>query len=118
MTSRDRARAPFRMTPVVFHVLLSVADGDAHAYGIMKEVEVRTGGSVSVGPGSMHFTLNKLLDADMIADAPRRSGADHDSRRKYYRITPYGRDVLAAELRSLAQIVEVAREKKLIPGGS
>ena len=117
MAKDDRIRAPFRMTPVVFHVLLTLADEDAHAYRIMKEVADRTDRTVSVGPGSLHFTLGKLSDAEMIVEAPERpSGEAEDARRKYYALTAFGRAVLEAELETLADIIELARTKKLIPG--
>ncbi len=115
-TSGDQA--PFRMTPLVFHVLLSMADAPAHAYGMMKDIARRTEGRVDVGPGSMHFTLNKLLEADMIAEADAESGAGvDDGRRRYYRLTGFGRSVLRAEVDALEQIVRLARTKKLAPEG-
>lgn len=110
----QRDRAPFRMTPVVFHVLLCLADGDAHAYGMMKEIARRTEGRVDIGPGSMHFTLNKLLEADMIAESDGgEPGAD--ARRRYYRLTPFGRSVLRGELNALEEIVRLAHAKGLAP---
>ena len=116
MTDNERMRAPFRMTPVVFHVLLSLADEEAHAYRIMKEVSDRTDGSVSIGPGSLHFTLSKLLGADMIAESSARPDPNiDDARRKYYALTAYGRAVLRSEVGALSDIVELARAKNLVP---
>ena len=82
----------------------------------MKEVSERTHGSVSIGPGSLHFTLSKLLDAEMIAESAERPDAKiDDARRKYYRLTRYGRAVLEAEVGALVDIVELARAKHLVP---
>jgi DNA-binding PadR family transcriptional regulator len=112
-----KTRAPFRITPVVFHVLLTLAETEAHAYGIMKEVSARTDGTVSVGPGSLHFTLNKLVAAHMIEESDARPDAElDDARRKYYALTEYGRVVLSEEAQVWADIVELARSKHLIPG--
>ena len=108
-------KAPFKMTPAVFHVLLAVADGETHGYRIMQEVEGRSRGSVKLGPGSLYFTINRLTDSGMIEESDQRPDPElDDSRRKYYRLTQYGRDVLASELSTLADIVAVARSKDLI----
>jgi len=103
------------MTPVVFHVLLSLVEGDSHAYQIMKDVPERTGGALEIGPGSLHFTLTKLRDADLIEESSQRPDPDEDdARRKYYRLTTHGREVLSAEAALLADIVDYASEAGLI----
>jgi len=114
--SNQPDRAPFRMTPLVFHVLLCLADGHAHAYGMMKEIARRTEGRVDVGPGSMHFTLNKLVAADMIAESDAADEEDGgDGRRRYYRLSSFGRSVLRAEVGALEEIVRLAHTKDLAP---
>jgi len=110
----EESKAPFRMTPVVFHVLLALADGESHAYQIMKDVPERSGGAVDVGPGSLHYTLGKLQDAAMIEESDGPDDPDDDARRKYYRLTGRGREILSAEASVLAEIVEFARERDLI----
>lgn len=116
MNDRKRVPAPFRMTPAVLHVLLSLADEDAHAYRIMKEIEHRTSGAVVIGPGSLHFTLSKLLDSEMIAESAHRTDSEaDDARRKYFRLTQYGRAVLESELGVLTDIIERAQAKNLVP---
>lgn len=117
MRSRSRpSTPPFKVTPLVFHVLLSLADTEAHAYRIMKEIAQRTRGRLDVGPGSLHFTLARLLDADMIAESSGRAGpADADARRRYYRLTAFGRSVLRAEIEAMEEIVALARAKRLVP---
>lgn len=115
----DRTNAPFRMTPVVFHVLLSLVEGDSHAYQIMKDVPERTDGTLEIGPGSLHFTLTKLQDAGLIDESPARPDPEQDdARRKYYRLTSRGREVLSAEASILADIVDFASQKGLIAGRS
>jgi DNA-binding PadR family transcriptional regulator len=110
----DDDEHPIRVTPVVLHVLLTLAGGDAHAYGIMKDIEGRTGGRVSVGPGSLHYTLTRLQEAGLIEDAGPPAAVD-DARRKYFRLAAEGRRVLERELSVWADFVELARERDLIP---
>ena len=106
---------PFKMTSPVFHVLLAMADGETHGYRIMQEVAERSRGTVKLGPGSLYFTINRLTDAKMIEESSERPDpAMDDSRRKYYRLTSFGRAVLQSELTTLADIVALARRKDLI----
>ncbi|MEJ2205441.1 MAG: helix-turn-helix transcriptional regulator [Gemmatimonadota bacterium] len=113
----DSGQSGVRVTPVVLHVLLSLAGGDAHAYGIMKDVQSRTGGRVSAGPGSLHYTLTRLQEAGFIEEAAGSPGVESDARRKYFHITASGRRVLEAELSLWADVIEIARARDLIPGG-
>jgi DNA-binding PadR family transcriptional regulator len=113
MASAERSvKPPFKITPVVFHVLLAMSESDAHGYGIMQEVEERTRGSLKIGPGSLYFTLNRLLDAGMITEGA--GAASDDARRKYYRLTEFGRSLLESELGVLSDIVDLAREKSVL----
>jgi DNA-binding PadR family transcriptional regulator len=110
---------PFKITPVVFHVLLSLADRDAHGYAIMGEVEERTRGSIRIGPGSLYFTLSRLVDAEMIEETLAPDGDDpEDARRRYYRLTDYGRGILVAELEVLSDIVSSASAQGLLSDAS
>ncbi len=111
----DRPTPPFKITPLVVHVLLSLADGEAHAYGIMKDITRRTRSRLRVGPGSLHFTLSKLLAADLIREARGSDAPDAGVRRKRYRLTPFGRAILRAEVEALEEIVALARAKRLAP---
>jgi DNA-binding PadR family transcriptional regulator len=114
--ARDSEPPSFRATPLVLHVLLSVADQPAHAYGIMKEIARRTAGRVSPGPGSVHFTLSKLLDGGMIAKSKLETRGDDDERRCYYELTKRGRAFLADEIAALEDLLAVARAKNLSLG--
>lgn len=112
---KSPVKAPFKMTPVVFHVLLAMAEGETHGYRIMQEVEDRSRGGVKLGPGSLYFTINRLLDSHMIEESDQRPDPDmDDARRKYYRLTDFGRAVLSSELATWADIVAAARSKDLI----
>jgi DNA-binding PadR family transcriptional regulator len=114
----DEAAAVDRFLPLKpnwFHVLLSLANGEQHGYGIMQEVLERTNGKVRLWPATLYGTLERLLDAGLIAAANRRPPADEDdARRRYYRLTALGRRVLAAESIRLEDLVRVIRAKRRI----
>jgi DNA-binding PadR family transcriptional regulator len=98
------------LTPALFHVLLSLADGEKHGYAILKEVEQRTGGDVLLSTGTLYGIVKRLLADGLI----RQSAAGSDDRRTAYRLTAFGRKVALAEAERLQSLVEAAREKKLL----
>lgn len=112
----DEGSAAERFLPLKpnwFHVLLSLANEELHGYGIMQEVLSRTNGKVRLWPATLYGTLERLLDASLIAEANRRPPADEDdARRRYYRLTALGRRVLAAECVRLEDLVRVIRAKR------
>jgi len=102
------------LTPAVLHILLALADEERHGYGIMLEIERRTGGDFRPGSGTLYGTINRLLASRMVEESGQRPDPElDDERRRYYRITPFGRQVLEAEVARLEQVVKVARLKKL-----
>jgi DNA-binding PadR family transcriptional regulator len=88
MAERDPLDA-LPLTPALFHVLLALADGEKHGYAIMKEVEQRTSGSVTLGTGTLYGIVKRLLADGMI----RESAAGSDERRRAYRLRAFGRKV-------------------------
>src|SRR3984893_4451415 len=92
------------LSPATLHVLLALAAEDRHGYGIMQEVTRQSEGQYKLGPGTLYDNLQKLMDQAMVEDAPRRSAKD-DPRRRYYRLTRFGRSVLAAEIARLENVV-------------
>ena len=111
----DKARRPedhLPLTPAVFHVLLALADGDAHGYAIMKEVEARTGGEVRLGTGTLYGIVKRLLADGLV----RESAAASTDRRRAYRLTPFGRRVALAEAERLRDMVVAAHAKRLLIG--
>jgi DNA-binding PadR family transcriptional regulator len=98
-------RDPPPLKPAVFHVLLALAEGATHGYGAMQAVREQSGGRVSIGTASFYRHLINLIDDGLVVAATERP-ADHDPRRgAYYRLTPRGRRVLAAERTRLAALV-------------
>lgn len=101
------------LKPNWFHVLLSLADEDQHGYGIMQEVLERTNGKVRLWPATLYGTLKRLIDEDLIEESDERPAPElDDARRRYYRLTGLGRQVLAAESERLENLVRVIRSKR------
>ena len=104
------------LTPVALNVLLALADGERHGYGIMLEVRERTGGRVRLGPGTLYGAINRLKAGGMIAESATRPDPEaDDERRCYYRLTRFGGEVLAAEVERLDGLVRAARRKGAFP---
>jgi DNA-binding PadR family transcriptional regulator len=100
----------------VFAILLALADGEKHGYEIMKQVKHDTNGQVRMGTGTLYGSLKRMLAAGLIAEAGERPDpALADERRRYYRLTEPGRRACNAELRRYANIVAVARRRRLLP---
>ena len=102
------------LTAVAFEILLTLSDGDCHGYHIMQEVERRTTGAIVLHPGTLYRALARLLDEDLIDELDARPGRNEDARRRYYSLTPFGRDVLAAEATRLERQVREARARRLV----
>jgi DNA-binding PadR family transcriptional regulator len=96
------------LAPATLHILLSLAGEDLHGYGIMQEVLRQSEGRYKLGPGTLYDNLQRLMEQGMVQEAARRSG-NEDPRRRYYRLTPLGRRVLAAEIERLDGVVRDAR---------
>jgi DNA-binding PadR family transcriptional regulator len=104
------------LTSSVFHILLALSDGDLHGYGIMQEVAEHTAGQIRLGPGTLYGAIKRLLNQDLIVEVDRRPAADlGDERRRYYRLTDFGQQVLKAEANRISRLVSVAQQKRLLP---
>src|SRR2546423_14086695 len=80
------------LTPAVFHILLALADGERHGYGVIKEVDARTEGKVRMGPGTLYGSIKRMLEEGMIEEAGERPGPELcDGGPRYYRPTKFGR---------------------------
>ena len=96
------------LSPAALHILLALASEDRHGYGIMQEVVRQSDGRYRLGPGTLYDNLQKLLDQGIVEESSPRSSAD-DSRRRYYRLTRFGRRLLATEITRLEGVVREAR---------
>ena len=101
-----------------FHVLLALGDGALHGYAIGKEIEARSGGALDPTTGALYQALKRLTEdglVEALAEAPEPSA---DARRRYFRLTPLGRRVAAAEAARLEGLVAAARQKNLYPAST
>ena len=103
------------LTPAVFNILLALAEGEKHGYGIMLEVEANTKGQVIMGPGTLYGSIKRMLKAGLIEESDERADPEmDDQRRKYYKLTNLGRRVLSMEAERLASQVMIARAKNVL----
>ena len=104
------------LTAPVFQILLSLADRDLHGYAIIQDIRARTGGEVRLTASTLYAAIKRLLAGGLIEELDERPDpALDDARRRYYRITPFGRDVAREEARRLERLTLMAREKHLLP---
>jgi len=103
------------LKPIALHILLALADRDSHGYGVMRAIREQSDGEVSVHTASFYRHLGKLIDERLVAEAAARRHPVDPRRGASYRITPRGRQVLAAERRRLMQLVARFNRVKLLP---
>jgi DNA-binding PadR family transcriptional regulator len=117
---RKPARDPeelLPLTPAMFHILLALANGERHGYGIMQEIAQVTRGKLRIGPGTLYRSIKRMLADGLIEESDERPDpALDDERRRYYRLTEFGLRVTRAEAERLAQVVHVARARRLLDG--
>ncbi len=101
----------------VLNILLALGSDRLHPYGIMQEIDRRTGGKAVILPGTLYTSIARMLDQGLVEDAPDRpEPGDDDVRRRYYRLTELGRRVAAAEVDRMATLIRVAQDQNLVPG--
>ena len=100
-----------------FQILLSLADEDLHGYAIMRQVEQQTNGRMRLGPGTLYSSIQALFEDGLIEEVDRSGGPTAaDERRRYYRLTTAGRKLARSEAERLADLLRVARAKKILRG--
>ncbi len=101
-----------------FHILVALADRDQHGYGIMQDVAARTGGKLRLSAGTLYGSVKRMLERGLIVELTERErpeAANDDERRRYYRLTAFGRKVAKAEAARLSEMLEQARAYGLAP---
>lgn len=115
MTHSATPDFPLPLTPAAFHILLALADGEKHGYGIMQEVAAMSDEQIKLGPGTLYGTLKRMLADGWIEESEERPDPDlDDERRRYYRLTTLGNKVVRAEAARLSRLVDTARSKRLV----
>src|SRR5262245_51556299 len=100
------------LTPTMFHILLALADGEKHGYGILKAVEQDTGGQISLLTGTLYRAIKRLMEMGLLAESDERPDPElDDERRRYYRITAPGQKALSAEAERMARALAILQSK-------
>jgi DNA-binding PadR family transcriptional regulator len=104
------------LTPAVFYILFSLANGEKHGYEIMKQVKQDTHGQVKMGPGTLYGSIKRMLVDMLVEEAGDKVDPQlGDERRRYYKLTDRGRQALNAELQRYTEVVTMAEKRGLIP---
>jgi DNA-binding PadR family transcriptional regulator len=117
MAHSSHPSAQLPLSVPVFQILVSLADRDLHGYAVIQDVAQRTGGEVRLTASTLYAAIRRMLEAGMIdeVDQPRRAPAGEDDRRRYYRMTQYGREIAQLEAARLERAAAMARAKRLLP---
>jgi len=115
MHAMEKSPSPQNLLPLtapVFHILLALADEERHGYGIMQDVARQTDDALQLGPGTLYGCLKRMLAAKLVEESDERPDPElDDQRRRYYRMTPFGRQVVQAEAKRLSDAVMAAQSK-------
>jgi DNA-binding PadR family transcriptional regulator len=111
----DPVEAALPLPPATFHILLALMGEERHGYAIIQDVEARTDGELRMSAGTLYRSIARMVEQGLIAEVTKRRTREDDERRRYYRITPFGKAVAQAETRRLTQLVRLARASGLTP---
>lgn len=114
-SSSPSADAYLPLKPVVLHVLLALAERDLHGYGVMQAVQESSEGRIRLQTGPLYRHLKRLMDGGLVSEAVERPAEDDPRRSSYYRLTDFGRGVLAAETKRLEKLLS-SREVRRLAG--
>lgn len=105
------------LPPAAFHILMAVADEDRHGYGIIQDVAASTNGELRLSAGTLYRSIQRMLEQGLLIETRDRPAPEEDDeRRRYYRITPFGRSVAKAEANRLTHLVRLARKSGFAAG--
>ena len=111
------SRSPGALSAQVFQILLSLSEGPRHGYAMIQDIRERTSDEMRLTASTLYDALARLVDQAWIEESSTPADApDHDSRRRYYRLTKLGREAAVAEAGRLQRLLDAAREKRLVPG--
>ena len=119
MSARDTSQidSHLPLKPVVFHILLALAENEAHGYGVIQAVRTQTVDRIRMETGPFYRHLRKIMENGWVMESGQRPDDDDPRRGAYYQLTPLGKEVLTAESRRMAEVVSLTTEMGLVPGG-
>ena len=113
----SHARSMLPLNPREFLILFALVEGELHGYGLVKALEQQSGGDVHIDPANLYRLIKRLKRDGLVSETDRRPAPESaNERRRYYAITEFGREVVAAEAERLDKLAAAARERKLISG--
>jgi DNA-binding PadR family transcriptional regulator len=111
-----QAESLLPLPSATFHILLALADDDRHGYAILQDVAARTDGALRLSAGTLYRSIQRMLEQGLLVETSERPAPElDDERRRYYRLTGFGRRVAEAEMARLAHLVKQARARGLAP---
>src|SRR5882724_4708416 len=113
------AETPDSLLPLptaTFYILMAVSSEDRHGYAIIQDVADLTGGAVKLSAGTLYRSIQRMLEQGLLIETESATPESDDERRRYYRITPFGRKVAEAEALRLSQIVKLAKRSGFAAG--
>ena len=115
-TDKNAVESLLPLPAATFHILTALGDGPMHGYAIIQYLAGRTGGEIRMSAGTLYRSIQRMQEQGLVAESRRRPAPeDDDERRIYYEITPFGSQVVRAELRRLSQLIKFARAKGFAP---
>src|SRR5260370_33359894 len=106
---KDELNTLLPLSSAILHILLALSGEDRHGYGIMREIARQSDGRYKLGPGTLYDNLQKLEEQGIVEESAPRSSAE-ESRRRYYRLSPFGRRLLSAEIDRLEGVIREAKQ--------
>ena len=107
---KDELNTLIPLSSAVLYILLALSGKDCHGYGIMREIARQSDGRYKLGPGTLYDNLQRLEEQGIVEESAQRSSAE-ESRRRYYRLTRFGRRLLSAEIDRLEGVIREARQR-------
>ena len=107
----DRVAQLLPLPPATFHILLALIDQDRHGYAIIQDVEARTRGELRMSAGTLYRSIARMVLQGLVTEVARRPTATDDTRRRYYRLTPFGHACASAEVRRMSELLRLARRR-------
>src|SRR6516225_10887690 len=100
------------LTPAIFHIMLVLGQGEGHGYAVMRDIDGLTGGQVRLGPGTLYRSIQRMIVEGLLEELDERPDPTaEDERRRYYRLTDFGRRVARAEAARLADLTKLAKAR-------
>ncbi|HEY6986834.1 MAG TPA: helix-turn-helix transcriptional regulator [Bryobacteraceae bacterium] len=97
------------LSTAMFHILLSLGEGERHGYALKREIARRTNGKLNLGPGVLYGSINRMLELGLIEESDERPDPHlDDERRRYYRITSFGTQAARAEAARMRELADMA----------